>query len=186
MKERVRSEKSENKCVLHINRSRLPNSTMKIVSAVIVALVATAARPCSGFAPPSFGRLSRTTALKMASNPDSSVFLTAETAKECIEVAGGTPLYAYSLKKLDEFSNACLAFPNAYGLTVRYAMKACPNAAILKFFNSKGIHIDASSGYEVRRAINAGIPPDHISLSTQELPDDFAELVDMGVKVNAW
>lgn len=85
----------------------------------------------------------------MASNPDSSVFLTPETAKECIEVAGGTPLYAYSLDKLDKFSDDCLAFPNAYGLTVRYAMKACPNAAILKFFNSKGIHIDASSGYEV-------------------------------------
>ena len=31
----------------------------------------------------------------------------------------------------------------------------------------------------------AGIPPSHISLSTQELPADFAELVDMGVKVNA-
>jgi diaminopimelate decarboxylase len=122
----------------------------------------------------------------MASNPESSVFLTPETAKECINVAGGTPLYAYSLEKLDKFSDDCLAFPNAYGLTVRYAMKACPNATILKFFNSKGIHIDASSGYEVRRAIDAGIPPDHISLSTQELPDDFAELVDMGVKVNAW
>ena len=64
----------------------------------------------------------------MASNPSSSVFLTPETAKECIDVAGGTPLYAYSLDKLDKFSDDCLAFPNAYGLTVRYAMKACPNA----------------------------------------------------------
>jgi diaminopimelate decarboxylase len=34
--------------------------------------------------------------------------------------------------------------------------------------------------------MSAGIPADHISLSTQELPTDFAELVDMGVKVNAW
>ena len=32
----------------------------------------------------------------------------------------------------------------------------------------------------------AGVPPEHISLSTQELPEDFAELVDLGVKVNAW
>merc|ERR1740139_120233 len=64
-------------------------------------------------------------------------------------------------------------------------MKACPNKAILQFFNSKGIQIDASSGYEVRRAITAGIPPENISLSTQELPSDFAELVDMGVKLNA-
>jgi len=120
-----------------------------------------------------------------SSNPSQSVFLTPETAKSCADVAGGTPLYAYSLDRLDRSANACLNFPNAYGLTVRYAMKACPNASILKFFNSKGIHVDASSGYEVRRAIEAGIPPDHISLSTQELPADFAELVDLGVKLNA-
>ena len=84
-----------------------------------------------------------------------------------------------------ETANDCLAFPNAYGLTVRYAMKACPNASILQFLSSKGVHIDASSGFEVRRAIAAGIPPENISLSTQELPSDFAELVDMGVKLNA-
>lgn len=113
------------------------------------------------------------------------MFLTPEAAKACIDAAGGTPLYAYSLEQLERSADACLAFPNAYGLTVRYAMKACPNSSILKFFSSKGIHIDASSGYEVRRAMAAGIPPDHISLSTQELPADFAELVDMGIKLNA-
>lgn len=118
-------------------------------------------------------------------NPSESVFLTPETAKKCIDVAGGTPLYAYSKAKLNENADACLAFPNAYGLTVRYAMKASPNGSILKLFNKKGIHIDASSGFEVRRAMAAGIPAENISLSTQELPADFAELVDMGVKVNA-
>lgn len=122
---------------------------------------------------------------QMSSNPSESVFLTPETTKACVEAAGGTPVYAYSLDKLEKAADECLAFPNAYGLTVRYAMKASPNAAILKFFSSKGIHIDASSGYEVRRAMAAGIPADHISLSTQELPVDFAELVDMGVKLNA-
>jgi len=45
--------------------------------------------------------------------------------------------------------------------------------------------MDASSGYEVRRAMAAGVSPASISLSTQELPDDFAELVDLGVKINA-
>jgi diaminopimelate decarboxylase len=95
-------------------------------------------------------------------------------------------VYAYSLEKLTENADACLAFPNAYGLTVRYAMKACPNSTILKIFNSKNVHIDASSGYEVKRAMDAGIPADHISLSTQELPSDFADFVRMGVKINAW
>jgi diaminopimelate decarboxylase len=129
--------------------------------------------------------VSTPTSLHMA-NPTQSVFLTPETAKACIEVAGGSPVYAYSMEKLEESADACLAFPNAYGLTVRYAMKACPNRSILKFFHSKGIHIDASSGYEVRRAMTAGIPPENISLSTQELPSDFAQLIDMGVKINAW
>jgi diaminopimelate decarboxylase len=90
----------------------------------------------------------RSLALSMA-NPERSVFLTPETAKACIDAAGGSPLYAYSLAKLEESAEACLGFPNAFGLTVRYAMKACPNASVLKFFSSKGIHIDASSGYEV-------------------------------------
>lgn len=121
----------------------------------------------------------------MSKNPEQSVFLTPPMAKACIDVAGGTPLYAYSLEKLEESANNCLAFPNAFGLTVRYAAKACPNSSILKFFSNKGIHMDCSSGYEVRRAMAAGIPADHISLSSQELPYDFADLMDMGVKVNA-
>jgi diaminopimelate decarboxylase len=121
----------------------------------------------------------------LSSPPKQSVFLTPELAQKCIQVAGGTPLYAYSLDQLNRAADLCLAFPNAYGLTVRYAMKALPNAAILQFFNSKGIHMDASSGYEVRRAIAAGMDPTHISLSTQELPSDFAELAARGVKINA-
>ena len=81
-------------------------------------------------------------------------------------------------------AQAALAFPNAFGLTVRYAMKSSPNAAILKarlrgalarraiglrltraarcsfrpqLFDSLGLHIDASSGFEVQRAMAAGV-----------------------------
>eukprot|EP00594_Rhizosolenia_setigera_P003431 CAMPEP_0178943690 /NCGR_PEP_ID=MMETSP0789-20121207/2727_1 /TAXON_ID=3005 /ORGANISM="Rhizosolenia setigera, Strain CCMP 1694" /LENGTH=490 /DNA_ID=CAMNT_0020623313 /DNA_START=133 /DNA_END=1605 /DNA_ORIENTATION=+ len=119
-----------------------------------------------------------------ATNPEKSVFLTPELAKACVD-AVGTPTYAYSLTGLRDAAEKCLAFPNAYGLTVRYAMKASPNRAILQLFNKMGICIDASSGYEVRRAMSAGIPAENISLSTQELPADFAELADMGVAINA-
>jgi diaminopimelate decarboxylase len=118
-------------------------------------------------------------------NPTQSVFLTPETAQKCIAVAGGTPLYAYSMAKLQESAKNCLQFPHAYGLTVRYAMKACPNASILQIFNRMGLYVDASSGYEVRRAIAAGIPAPHICLSTQELPTDFADLVKLGIQINA-
>jgi hypothetical protein len=34
--------------------------------------------------------------------------------------------------------------------------------------------------------MSAGIPAENISLSTQELPENFAELVKMGVNINAW
>ena len=140
----------------------------------------------AAFSPSKISSTQTSTKLQMASNPTESVFLTPESAKKCIDIASGTPLYAYSMEKLNENADACLAFPNAYGLTVRYAMKASPNGSILKLFHKKGIHIDASSGFEVRRAMANGIPAENISLSTQELPEDFAELVDMGVKVNAW
>ncbi len=104
---------------------------------------------CAAFSPSSHRPTSATSTQLHMSNPSESVFLTAESSKKCIDVAGGTPLYAYSMDKLNENADACLAFPNAYGLTVRYAMKACPNGSILKLFNKKGIHIDASSGFEV-------------------------------------
>lgn len=156
---------------------------MRVLSSSVLA-ISVLSSACTAFAPSATGGRP-SVGLAMA-NPEKSQFLTAETASACIDVAGGSPLYAYSLDKLGEAADDCLAFPNNYGLTVRYAMKASPNSAILKFFNSKGIHIDASSGYEVRRAIAAGIPAENISLSTQELPSDFDELVKLGIKVNAW
>jgi len=153
---------------------------MRVLSSALLALSVLSSTSAFTPAPSS----SRGSALSMA-NPEKSAFLTSETAAACIDAAGGSPLYAYSLEKLEEAADACLAFPNAYGLTVRYAMKASPNSSILKFFNSKNIHIDASSGYEVRRAISAGVPAENISLSTQELPADFVDLVKLGIKVNA-
>ncbi len=111
-------------------------------------------------------------------------FLTAEQTRG-LAAAHGTPLYVYDEKTLRQRAGETLAFPNAYGLTVRYAMKASPNRRILRIFNEMGLHIDASSGFEVSRALAAGIPANHISLSAQELPDNLAELLDMGVLFNA-
>ena len=97
----------------------------------------------------------------------------------------GTPVYVYDQKKLEVNAAAVLAFPNAFGLTARYAMKAAPNSAILKLFSNMGLHIDASSGHEVRRAMAAGITADRISLSAQELPDDLSDLIQAGIVFNA-
>uniref|UniRef100_A0A7S0WW88 Diaminopimelate decarboxylase n=1 Tax=Pyramimonas obovata TaxID=1411642 RepID=A0A7S0WW88_9CHLO len=110
-------------------------------------------------------------------------FLTPEMAyKVANEV--GTPCYVYDMETLKRQADTTLRFPNAYGLTVRYAMKSSPNAAILQVFNAKGLHIDASSGFECIRAMEAGIPASHISLSSQELPAFFPDLCAKGVKVN--
>lgn len=111
-------------------------------------------------------------------------FLSRELARR-IATEHGTPCYVYSQERLEAQADAMLAFPNAFGLTVRFAMKACPSAAVLRIFHRKGLHIDASSGWEVRRAIRAGFEAARISLSTQELPEDFAELIGLGMEVNA-
>jgi diaminopimelate decarboxylase len=97
----------------------------------------------------------------------------------------GTPVYVYDQKTLEASARALLAFPNAYGLTVRYAMKALSTAAILRVMSDTGLLIDASSGFEAHRALRAGIAPEHIQITTQQLPDDLEDLVSRGVLFNA-
>jgi diaminopimelate decarboxylase len=108
--------------------------------------------------------------------------LTAKIAKEF-----GTPTFVYSQKEIEKRCDMALSFPNAYGLTVRYAMKANPNSTILKILNKKGIHIDASSIFEVERAILAGFSPDKILLTSQEFPDvtSLQNAIQKGVNYNA-
>lgn len=97
----------------------------------------------------------------------------------------GTPVFVYDQATLEEAAARALGFPNAFGLTVRYAMKALPAAAVLRVFNDAGLHIDASSGYEAERALRAGIEPDRIQLTTQELPKNLKDIVARGVRFNA-
>ena len=108
-----------------------------------------------------------------------------KTQLRSIQSAIGTPAYVYDQQSLEENALQALKFPSAFNLTVRFAMKACPNAAILKFFDKCGLHIDASSGHEVERALKVGINPKKISLSSQEFPQNFASLYEKGIKINA-
>ncbi len=93
----------------------------------------------------------------------------------------GTPVYVYDQKALEAAADQVLAFPNAFGLTARYAMKALPTAAIVRLLTDKGLLIDASSGYEVERAMRAGVAPERIQLTAQQAPTNLKELVDQGV-----
>jgi diaminopimelate decarboxylase len=99
----------------------------------------------------------------------------------------GTPLYVHDERSYRRHGRECMEAPNAFGLSVRYAMKANPHRAILRVFDNMGIGIDASSCYEVRRALAAGIAPDKILLTSQEAlpPARLKELIDLGVLYNA-
>merc|ERR1719353_1829440 len=111
-----------------------------------------------------------------ASSVEDLRFLNAEQVRG-IASDFGTPAFVYDEAGLKRQARAALEFPHAYGLTVRFAMKALPNAAVLQTFDRLGLHIDASSGYEVRRAVAAGLAPEKISLSSQECPADLDELL---------
>jgi len=97
----------------------------------------------------------------------------------------GTPVYVYDQATLERHAADVLGFPNAYGLTVRYAMKALPTGAIVRLFAGLGIDIDASSGFECERALRLGVPPERIQITAQQLPSNLEDLVRRGVLFNA-
>jgi diaminopimelate decarboxylase len=111
-------------------------------------------------------------------------FLTNDQVRQ-LQCEHGTPVYVYDQATLEAQAREALAFPNAYGLTVRYAMKALPTAAIIRLFSDQGLYIDASSGFEAARAIRAGVPAAHIQITAQEAPDNLKELLDQGVLFTA-
>ena len=110
-------------------------------------------------------------------------FLTYDDLDE-IQMEFGTPTFVYDEATLRANAREVLNFPNAFGLFPRYAMKAAPTAAILRIFNEEGLGIDASSVHEVERAVRAGFGTEAISLSTQELADDFIYWAQDGIKIN--
>ena len=111
-------------------------------------------------------------------------FLNAEQVR-AIAANFGSPVAIYDESRLRGRARQLRAMPNAFGLRPRFAMKACPTAAVLQIIHDEGIGIDASSGYEVERALLCGIPISDISLTAQELPGNLGELLAAGMDVNA-
>jgi diaminopimelate decarboxylase len=108
---------------------------------------------------------------------------------QCQKIADthDTPVRVYFAQALEQAAQYTLSIPHPYGLTVRFAMKANPLKGILQLFNSMGIEIDASSQYEVRRALSAGISASHIQLTAQEWPREdsvLKEFYQQGVILN--
>ncbi len=115
---------------------------------------------------------------------ESILFLDAARARVVAEQFG-TPVYVYDRATLERAAREVLAFPNAFGLTARFAMKALPSAAVLRLFHAAGLKFDASSGFEAERALRAGIPAGDIQITAQELPKNLKGLVEKGVRFTA-
>jgi diaminopimelate decarboxylase len=97
----------------------------------------------------------------------------------------GTPAYVYDEATLESNARYMTGLPNPFGLTVRYSLKACQTAAIVRLFDRMGLSFDASSIWEVRRAIGAGVGPSKILLTGQEAGDGTFDLVRQGMKFDA-
>ncbi|MCW5892384.1 MAG: diaminopimelate decarboxylase [bacterium] len=97
----------------------------------------------------------------------------------------GTPCYVYDRAALEQAARTALAFPRAFGFRLRYAMKANPSRAILDVFRGLGLHVDASSDFEVERALRAGFAPEQIQLTSQAPSKRLAEWAERGVLYNA-
>src|SRR6266545_1073516 len=97
----------------------------------------------------------------------------------------GTPCYVYDRVALEAAARQALAVPAPYGLTLRYAMKANPSHGILALFRDLGLHVDASSDFEVERALRAGFPSERVQLTSQMPSRRLAEHVRRGVLFNA-
>jgi len=101
-----------------------------------------------------------------------------------------TPVYLYDEALVLERCRECVDMPQAYGLIVRYAMKANSNRTLLKLITGAGLHLDASSLNEVIRANLADVPYEKIMLTTQEVHTGASrktleDLLLKGLKYNA-
>jgi diaminopimelate decarboxylase len=112
------------------------------------------------------------------------MFLTRAEAAEVRE-RFGTPCFVYDRATLEAAARSALAFPHAFGFTLRYAMKANSSRAILRLYHALGLHIDASSDPEVERALRAGFSPAEIQLTSQVPSARLEEFVSRGVLFNA-
>jgi diaminopimelate decarboxylase len=99
----------------------------------------------------------------------------------------GTPTFVYDEATIKRAAGTMASLPNSFGLVVRYSLKACPNQAIIRLFSREGFAFDASSVWEARRAVLAGVDPGRISLTAQEavFDDNLKELIDLGLQFDA-
>jgi diaminopimelate decarboxylase len=99
----------------------------------------------------------------------------------------GTPVFVYDEESIEGAVGRMASLPNAFGLDVRYSIKACPTGAILRLVDSMGLLFDSSSTWEALRAVHAGVSADKILLTAQETPmdDNLVGLIKDGLEFDA-
>src|SRR5215467_5239801 len=106
-------------------------------------------------------------------------FLSTHGARELAERVG-TPIFVYDLKTIEDRYAYFADLPNAFGLTVRYSVKANPNRTILKAYDGLGAMFDVSSVWEARRVAAAGISIKKVLMTAQETSKGWQELCESG------
>ncbi len=92
----------------------------------------------------------------------------------------GTPLYVLDLDRVRVQAARLGGFD-----VVRYAQKAHPGLALLRALASDGLSVDATSGVELARALEAGFPAPRIELATDVLDRETLRVAAQhGVRVN--
>ncbi len=88
----------------------------------------------------------------------------------------GTPLYVYSISKMENQINKLkAAFTDNYPQSrIAYASKAFLNKAMVGFIKKQGLCLDVVSGGELQLALEAGMPPERIELNgNNKLPSEI-------------
>lgn len=98
-----------------------------------------------------------------------------------------TPLFVYDEARLRESISSLLNLPAAFGMVIRYSLKSNPSAAMIALAATTGVEFDASSVWEVKRAVRAGVAPSKILLTAQEakFTPDLIRLIEQGLQFDA-
>lgn len=93
--------------------------------------------------------------------------------------------YLSTLEQIKDHYQYFATMPHAFGLTIRYSVKANPNRTIIALFDKLGAKFDVSSVWEARRAILAGVEPSKILMTAQEMSSGWEDLCRYGVEFDA-
>jgi diaminopimelate decarboxylase len=97
----------------------------------------------------------------------------------------GTPVYVYSASSIRRQATRLMQSLGTIG-SLRYAVKANANPALLALIFSMGIGADTVSRGEIQAALDASCPADHIVFSgVGKTPEELAFALDHGIFINA-